>query len=75
MGMLEGNLCKVSEGVKKDVNVVDVTHCTLIVMHAFEITFRIISQNRLDHLGHITEFFEGDAQTVNGGRPRPVQLT
>jgi hypothetical protein len=42
MGMLEGTLCKVSKSVKKDVDVVDVTHCTLMVMHAFKIAFRII---------------------------------
>ena len=72
--MLNGIFCKVCEREEKDFNVVDVAHCTLMVMHALEIAFRIICQNGLDHLRHVAEFFKGDAQPVNGGRPGPIQL-
>jgi hypothetical protein len=75
MGMVKGTLCKVRQRVKKDINIVDVAHRTLVVMHPFEKGIGIIGQNRLDHLGHVTEFFKGDAQAVNGSRLCPVQLT
>lgn len=75
MAMLKETLRKVCEREKKNVNIMDIAHCTLKIVHALEVILRVIGQNWLDHLGHITEFFKSNAQTVNGGRLQPVQFT
>jgi hypothetical protein len=59
--MLNGVLSKVCEREEQDFNIVDVAHCTLLLMHALEIAGRVIRHKGLDHLGHVAEFLKGDA--------------
>ena len=59
--MPKGTFCKVCEREKQDFHVVDIAHRALTIVHAFEIAFGIIGQDRLDRLGHVAEFLEGDA--------------
>jgi hypothetical protein len=60
--------------VDEDVHVLNIAHPALISVHAFQIARRISRQEWQDHLGHVPEFLERDANTVNARRLFPIHL-
>ena len=67
-------LAKVRQRVQKDLDVLDVAHRALIIVHAFEIVFRLVDQNWDDDLCHVAEFFERNSYAMDGGSLCSIHL-
>jgi len=65
---------KVAKGIEKHFNILNVAHRTLICVHAFQMRLRIIGNQRLDNLRHVTKLFECKPQAMNGAGLRCIHL-
>ena len=68
-------LGKVRQRVQKNLDVLDVAHRALIIMHAFEIVIGLVDQGRDDDLCHVAEFFKVNPHAMDGGSLRPIHLS
>ena len=65
---------KIAQGTQKHFDILNIAHCTLIFVHALKKRIRIIGNERLDDLSHVTELFEGETQVMNGAGLRRIHL-
>ncbi|HUI87345.1 MAG TPA: hypothetical protein VLX61_01345 [Anaerolineales bacterium] len=65
---------KIGQSIEKRFDILNVPHRTLILVHMFEVRFRIIRNQWLNDFRHVTKLFESKPQSMNGAGLRRIHL-